>query len=178
MFGCHQQASLSFSSQLLSSTSRHIMSPTALAQICFRFCVDLFCFGHHSYICLGAHTGSLYFFDAASHALARLVPFASYGEGGMVQTPVTHVKFSPNGQLLALSLLSNHVVVLQLRLDNLKDRERLVVRVSEHKDRVTALCWDDEVHVSRRVIHCPPSHDRARVMYHFLRMHARVGGTE
>ena len=102
-------------------------------------------------MCLGAHTGSLYFFDVVSRALARLVPFASYGEGGMLQTPVTHVKFSPNGQLLALSLLSHHVVVLQLRLDNLKDRERLVVRVSAHKDRVTALCWDDEVQVSRNV---------------------------
>jgi hypothetical protein len=61
---------------------------------------------------------------------------------------------SRSGELLALATQSGSIYILELKLKNMKDRERVATRITNHKDRVTALCWDATVsyHDSYRVI--------------------------
>lgn len=55
---------------------------------------------------------------------------------------------SPSGELLALATQSGCVYILELKLKNMmkaSGSERVAARITNHKDRVTALCWDPAV---------------------------------
>ena len=58
-------------------------------------------------------------------------------------TPMT---YSPNGELVAFATQSHHVVILEGKLDILKERERVVACVAIHKEPITSLCWDPQAH--------------------------------
>jgi WD40 repeat protein len=93
-------------------------------------CVD----ATNTLIAFGANTGSVYMHAASSLKLLIVVPVSS--------SDVSHVAFSPSGELFAASS-GKHLYVVRHNAEHTRDTSVTLLSISQHEHPLSALAWDD-----------------------------------
>jgi WD40 repeat protein len=117
--------------ELLESISLNLSSLHNPSRSRIRYsCLD----ASENFLVLGANTGSLYFYERDTLAFLQLLT--------LIQEPIVQVKFSPNERFVAIATSKNYnIVVIEPNLRSKKDKERIVMTVTEHKSEITCLSW-------------------------------------
>ena len=87
------------------------------------------------YLVFGANTGSLYFYDRES---LRLLSLISSKE---IREPITLVKLSPLGNILAIATSKLSVFILEHNVNNRKEKEKVLLKIP-HNQEITCLEWE------------------------------------
>ena len=95
-------------------------------------CLDV----NESYLLFGANTGSLYVFERKRFELVRLISNIE------LKGPIKYVKFCANDEDV-VAVATNVIFVMKLNLHDRNLKERIIMKVTEHKDEITQLIWNN-----------------------------------
>ena len=91
-----------------------------------------------SYLIFGANTGSLYVFSRRSLELARLISLSD------VHEPVRQLRICSNDEDLVAFSTGSSIHVLRMNLNDRSAKEKIIMKIGDHKADVTCLLWSAE----------------------------------
>lgn len=99
-----------------------------------------------NYLVCGANTGSLYVFNREGTEMLRLI------SNSELPDPVHLLSFNPSDEdILAIASTKNIIYLLKLNLSDRNTKEKILLKMTDHKTQISSLIWSSEASGSIKI---------------------------